>query len=94
MAFGLSELIGGVGDWISGMGKGVVNMIGSGVASARDLGAMMAGNYDPNNSEDLKWKKFMTGADNAKDAYAMSAGQALKSATNLSDLALMLGQMG
>lgn len=94
MAFGLSELIGGVGDWISGMGKGVVNMIGSGVASARDLGAMMAGNYDPNNSEDLKWKKFMTGADNAKDAYAMSAGQALKSVTNLSDLALMLGTGG
>lgn len=94
MAFGLSELIGGVGDWIGGIGKGVVNMIGSGVASARDLGAMMAGNYDPNNSEDLKWKKFMTGADNAKDAYAMSAGQALKSATNLSDLALMLGTGG
>lgn len=94
MAFGLSELVGGIGDWISGMGKGVVNMIGSGVASVRDLGAMIAGNYDPNNSEDLKWKKFMTGADNAKDAYAMSAGQALKSATNLSDIALMLGTGG
>lgn len=90
----LADFLGGIGKGVSDTAKGVVNMLGSGVASARDLGAMIAGNYDPNNSEDLKWKKFMTGADNAKDAYAKSAGQALNAANNLSDVVIGLATGG
>lgn len=87
--------MGVLADWISGLGKGVVNMIGSGVAGVRDLGAMATGQYKGgNDSETAKWQMFMTGANNARDAQLKSAGQALKSATSLSDLALMAGTGG
>lgn len=95
MAFGLEELIGGVGNWLNNLGKGTVNMLGSGVAGVRDLGAMITGNYKGgNDSETAKWQMFMTGADNARDAQLKSAGQALNSATSLSDIALALGTGG
>ncbi len=87
--------MGVLADWVGGLGKGIVNMLGSGVAGVRDLGAMIAGNYKGgNDSETAKWQMFMTGADNARDAQLKSSGQALKSATSLSDLALMLGTGG
>ena len=94
MAFGLEELIGGVGNWLNNLGKGTVNMLGSGVAGVRDLGAMITGNYKGgNDSETAKWQMFMTGADNARDAQLKSAGQALNSATSLSDIALVLARL-
>lgn len=95
MAFGLSELVGGIGNWIGNLTKGTVNMLGSGVAGVRDLGAMIAGNYKGgDDSETAKWQMYMTGANNAKDAQLKSAGQALNSATSLSDIALALGTGG
>ena len=92
MAFGLNELLGGVGKWVENTGKGIVNMFGSGIAGVRDLGSLIT--TGKLGDETSKWQMYMTGADNARDAQIRSAGQALNSATNLTDIALALGSGG
>lgn len=82
----LGGIIGGIGKGISDVGNGVIDMLGSGVASARDLGSLIATGELGNEEE--KWLKYRRGTDDIKDARLKTAGQALNAATTLATTAL------
>lgn len=82
----LGGIVGGIGQGISNIGNSVIDMIGSGVASARDLGSIISTGQTAGENE--KWLKYRRGTDSAKDAYAKTAGQALNAATDLATTAL------
>lgn len=86
----LGGIIGGIGKGISDVGTGIYDLIGSGVASAKDLIEGKAGTQ-----ENLQaFKKDLYKTDNMKDAYAKSAGTALNAATNLATAALPMAGVG
>ena len=65
----LGSIIGGIGKGIGDVGTGVYDLIGSGVASAKDLIEGKAGT-----GENLQaFKKDLYKTDSMKDAYAKSA---------------------
>ena len=82
----LGGIIGGIGKGISDVGNGVIDMLGSGVASARDLGSLIATGELGNEEE--KWLKYRRGTDDIKDARLKTAGQALNAATTLATTAV------
>jgi hypothetical protein len=80
----LGSIIGGIGKGIGDVGTGVYDLIGSGVASAKDLIEGKAGT-----GENLQaFKKDLYKTDSMKDAYAKSAGTALNAATTLATTAV------
>lgn len=86
----LGGIIGGIGKGIGDVGTGIYDLIGSGVASAKDLIEGKAGTQ-----ENLQaFKKDLYKTDNMKDAYAKSAGTALNAATNLATTALPMAGVG
>lgn len=80
----LGGIVGGIGKGLGDIGKGVYDLIGSGVASTKDLIEGKAGTQ-----ENLKaFKKDLYNTDSMKDAYAKSAGTALNAATTLATTAV------
>ena len=88
----LGGIIGGIGKGIGDIGNSVVDMIGSGVASARDLGSILTTGKSAGENE--KWLMSRRGTDNAQDAYAKTAGQALNAATTLASTAVPMAGAG
>ena len=82
----LGGIVGGIGQGISNIGNSVIDMLGSGVASAKDLGSILTTGKSAGENE--KWLMYRRGTDNAKDAYAKTAGQALNAATDLATTVL------
>lgn len=86
----LGSIIGGIGKGIGDVGRGVYDLIGSGVASTKDLIEGKAGTQ-----ENLQaFKKDLYKTDDIKDAYAKSAGTALNAATTLATTALPMAGVG
>lgn len=78
----LGDIVGGVGKFFGDIGQGVGGLIGTGVASAKDLIESAAeGKFTDRNTRDFKkdWYK----AENDKDAAAKAAGTSLNAATNV-----------
>ena len=78
----LGDIVGGVGKFFGDIGQGVGGLIGTGVASAKDLIESAAeGKVTDRNTRDFKkdWYK----AENDKDAAAKAAGTSLNAATNV-----------
>lgn len=88
----LGGIIGGIGKGIGDIGNSVVDMLGSGVASARDLGSILTTGKSAGENE--KWLMSRRGTDNAQDAYAKTAGQALNAATTLASTAVPMAGAG
>lgn len=78
----LGDIVGGVGKFFGDIGQGVGGLIGTGVASAKDLIESAAeGKVTDRNTRDFKkdWYK----AENDKDAAAKAAGTSLNAAANV-----------
>lgn len=88
----LGGIIGGIGKGIGDIGNSVIDMLGSGVASARDLGSILTTGKSAGENE--KWLMSRRGTDNAQDAYAKTAGQALNAATTLASTAVPMAGAG
>lgn len=87
----LESILSGIGNSISNAGRGVFDLIGSGIASARDLGESFGtGKVTTKNTDDFK--NWLYGTDNRKDAAMKSAGTALDAAATISDLIPGLGK--
>ena len=87
----LESVLSGIGNSIRNAGRGVFDLIGSGVASARDLGEYIgSGKVTTKNTDDFK--KWLYETDDTKDARLKSAGNALDAAATISDLIPGLGK--
>lgn len=87
----LEAVLSGIGNSIRNAGRGVFDLIGSGVASAKDLGESIgSGKVTTKNTDDFK--KWLYETDDAKDARLKSAGNALDAAATISDLIPGLGK--
>lgn len=87
----LGDIVGGIGKGIGDVGKGVFGLIGTGVASARDLvGGTVGGKGTEWNEgkETDAFKKWLNGTDDLQDAYAKTAGTSLNAATTLGSVAI------
>lgn len=78
----LGNIVGGIGKFFGDIGQGVGGMLGTGVASAKDLiESAVEGKFTDRNTRDFKrdWYK----ADSDADAAAKAAGTSLNAAANL-----------
>lgn len=82
----LGNLAGNVIKGFGDIGNGLIDMFGSGIASARDLGSIITTGKSAGENE--KWLMSRRGTDNAKDAYLKTSGTALNAATNLASTAI------
>lgn len=75
----LGQLVGGIGKFFGDIGQGVGGMIGTGIASAKDILEGKAATQE----NQLAFKRDWYKADNDKDAAAKAAGTSLNAAANL-----------
>lgn len=82
----LGGIIGGIGKGVSDVGNTLIDMFGSSIASARDLGSIITTGKSA--GEEEKWLKSRRGTDDIKDARLKTGGQALNAATTLASTAV------
>ena len=82
----LGGIIGGIGKGVSDVGNTLIDMFGSSIASARDLGSIITTGKSA--GEEEKWLKSRRGTDDINDARLKTGGQALNAATTLASTAV------
>lgn len=82
----LGGIVGGIGKGIGDVGKGVFDLLGTGVAATRDLGSIITTGQSA--GEQDKFQKWLYNTDDTKDAWNKASGTTLNAATTLATTAL------
>lgn len=85
----LENILSGIGNSITNVGKTLVDIPGSTIAGWMDIA--QGKDLDAEGSNTQEWKKSLYGGENAKERYAKTAGTALDAAATVSDFIPGLG---